>query len=186
MQVLLHFLTWMGNLPQGKDTYITTSPPMFIFLSYPWFANTLFLCSCALSSLPPLLEFGTVHAIGDVAIPAPAFSFPLISPSKMLIGKELRPMVIPAKSWPKASEDCITWVDKLSPHFQEHWKSLIIAQFIKLTKVRVNLDLDLISTALRIWSKGLNSFLFPFGPASITMRDNSILTGLSVEGSEVV
>ena len=75
---------------------------MFIFLSYPWFADTLFLCSNALSSLPPLLEFRTAHAVGDVAISAPAFPFPLTSPLDMLIGKELRPMVIPAKSWPMA------------------------------------------------------------------------------------
>ena len=81
---------------------------MFIFLSYPWFANTLFPCSSALSSLPPLLEFGIAHVDGDVAIPAPTFPFPFTLPSKMLIRKELRPMVILTKSWPKASKDGIT------------------------------------------------------------------------------
>ena len=75
---------------------------MFIFFSYPWFIDTLFLYSSALPSLPPLWEFGTAHAVGDVAIPAPTFPFPLTSPSEMLIGKKLRPMVIPAKSWHKA------------------------------------------------------------------------------------
>ena len=80
---------------------------MFIFLSYPWFVDTLFLCSSALPSLPPLLEFGAAHAV-YVAIPAPTFPFPLKSPSEMLIGKELRPMVLPAKSWPRASKDWIT------------------------------------------------------------------------------
>ena len=81
---------------------------MFIFLSYPWFADTLFMCSSALPSLPPLLEFGAAHAVGDVAIPASTFPFPLTSPSEMLIRKELRPMVIPSKSRPRASEDWIT------------------------------------------------------------------------------
>ena len=85
-----------------------------------------------------------------------------------------------------ASEYLITQVDRPSPHFQEHWESLGIAQSIKLIKVSVTLDLDLMSIALRFWSKGLNSFLFPFGPASTTMRDISILTGLLVEGLEVV
>ena len=92
-------------------------------------------------------------------------------------------MALPAKSWPRASEDWITWVDRLSPHFKEHWESMGIAQFIKLTKVSITLDLDLMSTALRFWSKDLNSFIFPFGPASITLRDISIFTGLHVEGS---
>ena len=50
----------------------------------------------------------------------------------------------------------------------------------------VTLDLDLMSIALRFWSKGLNSFIFHFGPASITMRDIFIFTGFPVEGSEAV
>ena len=90
---------------------------MLIFLSYPWFVDTLFMCSSALSFLPPLLEFGTDHAVGEVAIPTPTFQFSLTSPSEMLIGKELRPMVIPTKSWPRAFKDWITWVDRLSPNF---------------------------------------------------------------------
>ena len=50
----------------------------------------------------------------------------------------------------------------------------------------VTLDLELMSIALRFWPKGLNSFIFHFGPTSITMRDIPIFTGLLVEGSEAV
>ena len=50
----------------------------------------------------------------------------------------------------------------------------------------ITLDLDLMSTALWFWPKDLNSFIFPFAPASITLRDISIFTGLFVEGSEAV
>ena len=148
--------------------------------------DTIFLCFSALSSLPLLLEFGTAHAIGDMTIFVPAFPFPLTSPSETLLGKELRTMVLLAKSWPRAFEDWITWVDRLSPRFWEHWESLGIVQFIKLTKVSITLDLDLMSIALRFLSKDLNSFIFPFGPASITLREISIFTRLSVEGSKVV
>ena len=116
----------------------------------------------------------------------PSFSFPLTLPSEILLGKELRTMALLAKSWPKAYEDWITWVDILSLHFQGHWESLIIAKFIKLTKLRVTLDLDLMSTTLRFCSKNLNSFIFPFGPASITLRDISIFTGFHVEGSKAI
>ena len=84
-------------------------------------------------------------------------------------------MALLAKSWPRAFEDWITYVYRISPHLQGHCGSLGIAQFIKLTKVSVTLDLDLMSTTLRFWSKGLNSFIFPFGPASVTMKDISIL-----------
>ena len=137
-------------------------------------------------SFPPLLEFGTAHAVGDVAIPTPNFRFPLTSPSEILLGKELQLMALPTKSWPRASEDWITWVDRLFSHFQGHWESLGIAQFITLIKVSVTLDLDLMSIALRFWSKGLNSFIFPFGPVSNTMRDISIFTRLPFEDSEAV
>ena len=47
--------------------------------------------------------------VGDVAMPISNFPFPLSSPSKILLGKELRPMALPAKSWPRASDDWITW-----------------------------------------------------------------------------
>ena len=124
--------------------------------------------------------------VGDVAIHVLAFPFPLMSPLEILLRKVLRPMALPAKSWPRVFEDWITWVDRLSPHFQGHWGSLGITQFIKLTKVSITLDLDLMSTTLRFWSKGLNSFLFPFGLASITMRDIYILTKLLVKGLEAV
>ena len=52
--------------------------------------------------------------------------------------------------------------------------------------MRVTLDLDLMSTALRFWSKDLNSFIFPFDPVSSTLRDISIFTRLLVTGLEVV
>ena len=57
---------------------------------------------------------------GDVSIPAPTFAFPLTSSSEMLIGKELRPMALLAKSWLRAFEDWITWMDRLFLHFQGH------------------------------------------------------------------
>ena len=50
--------------------------------------------------------------------------------------------------------------------------------------VSVTLDLDLMSIGLKFWSKGLNSFLFHFGLASITMREISIFIGLPVESLE--
>ena len=75
-------------------------------------------------SFPLLFEFGT---IGDVGIYVPAFPIHLMSPSVILLGKELRNMALPAKSWPRASEGWITWEDRLSSHFQGHFKSLGIA-----------------------------------------------------------
>ena len=133
-----------------KRHFLIICPTIFILLFYPWLIDIIFLCSNVLLSLSFLLEFRTAHAIRDMAIYIPTFPFPLTSPSNILLRKELRTMALPTKSWPRASEDWITWVDKLSPHFQEHWESLGIAQFIKLPKVSITLDLDLISATQSI------------------------------------
>ena len=52
--------------------------------------------------------------------------------------------------------------------------------------MRITLDLDFMSTVLRFWPKDLNLFIFSFSPASITLKDISIFTGLPVEGLEAV
>ena len=88
--------------------FLIISPNIFLLLFYPWLIDTIFPCSSVLSSFPFLLEFGTAHANGDVAISVLTFPFPLWSPSKILLGKELQTMALPAKSWPKAFEDWIT------------------------------------------------------------------------------
>ena len=42
------------------------------------------------------------------------------------------------------------------------------------------------SVALKFWSKSINSFLLPFGPISITLRDITILTGLFIRGADAL
>ena len=69
----------------------------------------------------------------------------------------------PAKSWPRASDEWVAWVARLSPHFREHWASLGIEQFIRLTIVNTSLDVELMTVVLKFWSKSINFFLLPFG-----------------------
>ena len=127
MHVLLHFLRCLGNLPQGKGISLPFLHPFHYYLLSLVLGYSFLVFQCNAISLPPLLEFETAHAVGDVAIPTLTFPFPLTSPSDILLGKELRHMALPAKSWPRASEDWISWVDRLSPYFQGHWESLSIA-----------------------------------------------------------
>ena len=44
----------------------------------------------------------------------------------------------------------------------------------------------LMSVALKFWSKSINSFLLPFGPISITLRDITILTSLPIQGVDAL
>ena len=107
VQVLLHFLTSLVIFLK-VHAFPYNFSNHFIILFYPWLSNTIFLCSSVLPSLPLLLEFRATHAIGDTTISVLDFPFPLTSPSEILLGKELQNMVLPAKSWPRASEDWIT------------------------------------------------------------------------------
>ena len=61
-----------------------------------------------------------------------------------------------------------------------------IEQFIHLTIVNTSLDVELMSVALKLWSKSINSFIHPFSPISITLRDITILTGLPIRGADAL
>ena len=71
-------------------------------------------------------------------------------------------------------------VSRLSPFFRGHLTSLRIEQFIGLTTVNTSLDVELMNVALKYKSKSINSFLLPFGPVFITLRDVTMLTGLPI------
>ena len=64
--------------------------------------------------------------------------------------------------------------------------ALGIERFIHLTTVNTSLDVDLMSVALKFWSNSINSFLLPFGPISITLRDITILMGLPIRGADAL
>ena len=55
-----------------------------------------------------------------------------------------------------------------------------IERFIHLTTVNTSLDVDLMSVALKFWSKSINPFMLSFGPIFITLRDITILTSLPI------
>ena len=52
--------------------------------------------------------------------------------------------------------------------------------------MNASLDLELMSVVFRFWSKGINSFLLPLGPVSITLGDVTILKGLPIRGSDAL
>ena len=66
--------------------------------------------------------------------------------------------------------------------------ALGIKRFIHLTTINTSLDMELMSVVLKFWSKtkSINSFLLPFGPISITLRDITIFTGLAIRGANAL
>ena len=61
-----------------------------------------------------------------------------------------------------------------------------IEQFINLTTGNTSLDVELMSVVLKFWSKSINYFLLPFDPISITLRYVTILTGLPIQGTNLL
>ena len=78
------------------------------------------------------------------------------------------------------------WVTRFFPHFRGLWIALGIERFIHLTIINTSLDMELMSIALKFWSKSINSFLIPFGLISITLRDITILIGLPIRGADAL
>ena len=64
--------------------------------------------------------------------------------------------------------------------------AIMIERSIHLTIVNTSLDVELMSVALKFWSKSINSFLLPFCLISITLRDITILTGIPVRGADAL
>ena len=106
-----------------------------------------FLCS---TILPYLLGLEFVHSLGEMPSSPPNFPFPLQSKTKLILGKKLRPMVNPTKSWPRASNGWFAWVTRLSLHFRGLWITLGIEHFIHLNTVNTSLDVELVNVALKI------------------------------------
>ena len=92
----------------------------------------------------------------------------------------------PAKAWPRALDEWVAWVTRLSSHFGGFWASLRIEQFINISTVKASLDVELMCVVLKLWSKSINYFLLLFSPISITLRNVTILTGLPIQGDDAM
>ena len=135
----------------------------------------------------PLIRPEFAHSLIEVSFsPPPNIPFPLRSATELLLGKKLRPMVNPTKSWPRDSDGWVAWVTRLSLHFKGLWVSLGIKQFIRLTTVNTSLNVELMTVVLKLWSNSTNFFLLPFGHISITLRDITVLTGLPIQGVDAL
>ena len=124
--MLVQWIPTRCHLHQGNPIIFLCS----FFLNLCWLRYNFLLCSIV--SLPPLLRLELANSLGEVSSSPPNFPFPLRLATKLLLGKKLRSMVNPTKSWPRASYGWVAWITRLSLHFKGLWASLGIAQFINL------------------------------------------------------
>ncbi|XP_047073849.1 uncharacterized protein LOC124683359 [Lolium rigidum] len=77
------------------------------------------------------------------------------------------------------------WVDKLRPRYELQWRTVGILDAILATTYRVRRDDGAMLQLAAIWSAETNTFLFPWGEATVTLEDVSVLGGLPLLGRAV-
>ena len=85
----------------------------------------------------------------------------------------------PQKKWEK-------WVDRMQSKHQSLWKKAGIFEAIMCSTYRFHRNKDLIFGLAERWCSETNTFVFPWGEATITLEDMMVLGGLSVIGSPVL
>ncbi|XP_018623190.1 uncharacterized protein [Nicotiana tomentosiformis] len=75
-----------------------------------------------------------------------------------------------------------TWVNKLKPLYQEIWKKAGIFEAIIASTFKICMHNDLIIALAERWCLETNTFILPWGEATVTLEDMVVLGGYSVWG----
>ncbi|XP_017979675.1 PREDICTED: uncharacterized protein LOC18593576 [Theobroma cacao] len=84
----------------------------------------------------------------------------------------------PMKSW-------LFWVDILRPKYQRVWKKAGIFEAIMSSTCLIKKYDDLVIGLAEKWNPEINTFIFPWGEATISLEDVMVLGGYSVIGFPV-
>ncbi|XP_055960678.1 uncharacterized protein LOC126668685 [Mercurialis annua] len=137
------------------------------------------------TSLTPFLKKGLIiQGIGNKTIPE-APPYPMHASDVLVWNCEVTgasDITSAIKSWPRQPPRWTDWVARLRPYFQRDWRRLGLLQLIEISDRHIELNAGMCRSFLRYWSSSANSFIFPFGPMSVTLKDVFMLTGLPVIG----
>ncbi|XP_020416898.1 uncharacterized protein LOC18780981 [Prunus persica] len=100
--------------------------------------------------------------------------------------KKKWPLKVKFPGWRTVSEDFITWVDRLASVHESTWKKAGIYEAILSSRYEIRRQGDLACGFAEKWCSETNSFIFPWGEATITLEDVMILGGFSVLGHTVL
>ncbi|KAJ6753588.1 PROTEIN MAIN-LIKE 2 [Salix purpurea] len=95
------------------------------------------------------------------------------------------PLKSSSMSWVHPQQDWITWVSRMQSKHQAAWKKSGIDQAILNSTYDIKKSIELIIGLSEKWCPNTNTFVFPWGEATITLEDVIILGGYSVLGSPV-
>ncbi|KAK7291698.1 hypothetical protein RIF29_07056 [Crotalaria pallida] len=86
------------------------------------------------------------------------------------------------EAWRYPSRKWVGWVDTLQPKFESLWKKVGIFEAIMSTKYNIVKNQNLAFGVAEKWCLKTNTFLFPWGEATITLEDVMVLGGYPVVG----
>ena len=114
-------------------------------------------------------------------LPSPFLSAePTISMLKNL------PLKVKFKGWQRPHEKWRMWVANLHSKYQSIWKKAGIYEAIMGSKYSISRHQDLVLGLAEKWCPKTNTFIFPWGEATVTLEDMMVLGGYSVLGDSVL
>ncbi|XP_045822340.1 uncharacterized protein LOC123915242 [Trifolium pratense] len=142
-----------------------------------------FMLSPAGDSEPTLR---TAHFIKPIANSIDESTFK-VNPfsSSSVSGLKERPLTTHFHGWRYNQEKWFYWVDKLKPKYQHLWRKAGIFQAIMSTKCYIHKYVNLLIGVVDNWCSETNTFVFPFGEATITLEDVMVLGGYPILGDPV-
>ncbi|CAF2081372.1 unnamed protein product, partial [Brassica napus] len=85
--------------------------------------------------------------------------------------------------WREANSPFKSWAIKMSSLHRPTWRKAGIFEAVMASTKGLNRDTDLLLGIAERWCPDTNTFLFPWGEATITLEDVMVLLGFSVLGS---
>ncbi|CAN6972815.1 unnamed protein product [Brassica rapa subsp. trilocularis] len=80
----------------------------------------------------------------------------------------------------------VSWVGKMEALHEPTWRKAVIFEAIKASTYNITKNPSLLLSVSQKWCPETNSFVFPWGEATITLEDVMVLLGFSVLGSPVL
>ncbi|XVF03911.1 hypothetical protein REPUB_Repub05bG0034400 [Reevesia pubescens] len=91
---------------------------------------------------------------------------------------EIKGWHIPQKRWEE-------WVDRMAGKYGALWKLTGICDAIMSSRYEIRCNKDLLLGLVEFWCPETNTFVFPWGEATVTLEDVMILGGFSTLGASV-
>ncbi|XP_050877132.1 protein MAIN-LIKE 2-like [Lathyrus oleraceus] len=145
-----------------------------------------FMLSPTADSKPTFRKAHFLKPISNSIDEQPPFKFNPFSSFSSSVSQPMEwPLTIRFNGWRSPQTKWFRWVDQLKLKHESLWKKVGIFEAIMSTRCRINKSQDLLYGVVEKWCCETNTFVFPFGEATITLEDIMLLGGYPVLGDPV-